>query len=100
MGAVSSECHEGGGRTIGIVPYAIAEGGGEGDEGAHKQVESGPDTIFTSSMHERKTKMASLAEGGFIALPGGYGTFEEVSIYVLAKFSLILSCRCARCWRL
>ena len=28
-------------------------------------------------MHERKVEMASRA-GGFIALPGGYGTFEEV----------------------
>ena len=29
------------------------------------------------SMHERKVEMANRA-GGFIALPGGYGTFEEV----------------------
>lgn len=30
------------------------------------------------SMHERKAKMASLSTGGFVVLPGGYGTFEEL----------------------
>jgi predicted Rossmann-fold nucleotide-binding protein len=34
-------------------------------------------------MHERKVEMARRA-GGFIALPGGFGTFEEVRQYVLA----------------
>jgi uncharacterized protein (TIGR00730 family) len=33
--------------------------------------------VVTSSMHERKARMASLADG-FIALPGGFGTVEEV----------------------
>lgn len=31
-----------------------------------------------ASMHERKAKMAELSTGGFIVLPGGYGTFEEL----------------------
>lgn len=30
------------------------------------------------SMHERKAKMAALSTGGFVVLPGGYGTFEEL----------------------
>lgn len=30
------------------------------------------------SMHERKAKMASLSTGGFVSLPGGYGTLEEL----------------------
>ena len=85
MGVVSSGCLEAGGRTIGVVPYAIAKGGGEGD--AEKPMQDDPNTIFTCSMHERKTKMAGLAEGGFIGLPGGYGTFEEVSAYILARVS-------------
>lgn len=29
-------------------------------------------------MHQRKQRMAELSEGGFIVLPGGFGTFEEV----------------------
>ncbi|KAF9519892.1 hypothetical protein BS47DRAFT_1336615 [Hydnum rufescens UP504] len=77
MGAVSSECLEAGSRTIGIVPHAIAQGGGEGDT-LHKPIEANENTIITASMHERKAKMASLAEGGFFGLPGGFGTFEEV----------------------
>ncbi|WVF72080.1 hypothetical protein IAT40_006892 [Kwoniella sp. CBS 6097] len=35
-------------------------------------------TDIVGSMHERKTKMAKLSQGGFIVLPGGFGTFEEV----------------------
>ena len=34
-------------------------------------------------MHERKVEMARRA-GGFVALPGGYGTFEEVRQHLLA----------------
>ncbi|TFY74406.1 hypothetical protein EWM64_g9606, partial [Hericium alpestre] len=35
------------------------------------------ETILVSSMHERKVEMASRA-GGFVGLPGGFGTFEEI----------------------
>ena len=41
-----------------------------------------PDLRIVKNMHERKALMAELADG-FIALPGGYGTFEEF-IEVLA----------------
>ena len=34
------------------------------------------DLIVVNSMHERKARMAELADG-YIAMPGGYGTFEE-----------------------
>lgn len=32
---------------------------------------------YVETMHERKQKMASLADA-FVAMPGGYGTFEEL----------------------
>ncbi|KAJ3814987.1 lysine decarboxylase-domain-containing protein, partial [Lentinula aff. lateritia] len=34
--------------------------------------------IIMKSMHERKMKMAILTEGGFVTLPGRYGTLEEI----------------------
>lgn len=78
MGAVSAACRQAGGKTLGIVPRAIAEGGGEG---TRKDVvmELDPEqTIIVDSMHERKAIMAESAGAGFIGLPGGYGTLEEV----------------------
>jgi predicted Rossmann-fold nucleotide-binding protein len=36
-------------------------------------------SVVVENMHERKTEMAKRADGGFVSLPGGYGTFEEVS---------------------
>jgi hypothetical protein len=77
MGTVSQACRAAGGRTLGIVPRAIAAGGGEGalDKEVIRENQS---TIFVESMHERKTRMADAAEAGFFGLPGGYGTLEEV----------------------
>jgi uncharacterized protein (TIGR00730 family) len=81
MGAVSTACRNKGGKVTGVVPRAIANGGGEGSG----QVLGGSteSDIIVNSMHERKTTMASLADGGFIALPGGFGTLEEVRGYVI-----------------
>lgn len=75
MGVVSAECKKAGGKTVGIIPKAIAAGGGEGSH--HVRVEEDSENIFVGSMHERKTQMAKLSQG-FIGLPGGYGTFEEL----------------------
>ncbi len=71
MGAVSAAARGAGGRVIGVIPAAlqqkeIAYDGGDLDQ-----------LIVVKSMHERKARMAELADG-FIALPGGYGTFEEI----------------------
>ncbi|KZT11575.1 uncharacterized protein LAESUDRAFT_671692 [Laetiporus sulphureus 93-53] len=86
MGAVSGAASEAGGDVTGIVPYAMVAAGGEVDQVANRR---GPavllnekgrervETIVVNSMHERKTEMARKS-CGFIALPGGYGTFEEV----------------------
>jgi uncharacterized protein (TIGR00730 family) len=69
MGAVADAILEKGGQAIGVIPYALAT-----REVAH----SGLDELFVvDSMHERKAKMAELSDG-FIALPGGWGTIEEI----------------------
>ncbi|KAJ3843786.1 hypothetical protein EV361DRAFT_883053 [Lentinula raphanica] len=88
MGAVAQAAVESGGKVIGVVPYALVAAGGEQDKavetnGMKKRVQlpqpadsSNTQTIIVQSMHERKVEMAKRA-CGFIALPGGFGTFEE-----------------------
>ena len=69
MGVVADAVLEKGGEAIGVIPYALAT-----KEVAH----SGLNELFVvDSMHERKAKMAELSDG-FIALPGGWGTIEEI----------------------
>lgn len=68
MGALADAALEAGGEVIGIIPRSLVD-----KEVAHTQLS---DMRVVSSMHERKALMAELADA-FIALPGGYGTFEE-----------------------
>ena len=68
MGAVADGALAGGGTVIGVIPEALAA-----QEIAHPGVS---DLRVVRSMHERKALMAELSDG-FVALPGGYGTFEE-----------------------
>jgi uncharacterized protein (TIGR00730 family) len=68
MGAVADAVLEAGGEVIGVIPYALAT-----KERAHPQ--AGMRVVNT--MHERKAMMADLSDA-FIALPGGFGTFEEL----------------------
>jgi len=87
MGLVAESVIAAGGQVTGIVPYAIMAAGGERDKlnGSSRLVHSGFDesvrnkveTIVVNSMHERKVEMAKRA-AGFLGLPGGFGTFEEV----------------------
>ncbi|KAI0062008.1 hypothetical protein BV25DRAFT_1825875 [Artomyces pyxidatus] len=87
MGVVSGSVLEHGGKVTGVIPSAMLAAGGEGQAGGElnstlhvKLNEAGREeveTIVVHSMHERKVEMARRA-GGFIGLPGGYGTFEEV----------------------
>ncbi len=69
MGAVADAVLQAGGGVIGVIPEALAA-----KELAHGRV---GDLRVVSSMHERKALMSSLADA-FIALPGGFGTFEEL----------------------
>jgi uncharacterized protein (TIGR00730 family) len=68
MGRISETVRGGGGEIIGIIPKALLarEAGRAGLE----------ELRVVHSMHERKAMMAELSDG-FIALPGGFGTFEE-----------------------
>jgi len=73
MGAVADACLAAGGTVIGIIPEALV-----GKEVAGRTVDHRALTRIeiVDSMHIRKARMAELADG-FIALPGGFGTFEE-----------------------
>jgi uncharacterized protein (TIGR00730 family) len=69
MGAVADGILEKGGEAHGVIPQALAT-----KEVAH----GGLDQLHVvNSMHERKALMAELSDG-FVALPGGWGTFEEI----------------------
>lgn len=68
MGIVADAMLEQGGHVIGVIPEKLAI-----KEVVHERL---PDLRIVKTMHERKALMAELADG-FIALPGGYGTFEE-----------------------
>jgi uncharacterized protein (TIGR00730 family) len=69
MGLLADACLAAGGRVVGVIPRALMEWE-VGHEGLTR-------LEIVDSMHTRKARMAELAEG-FIALPGGMGTFEEL----------------------
>ncbi|KAF4513771.1 UNVERIFIED_CONTAM: hypothetical protein B566_EDAN011692 [Ephemera danica] len=73
MGAVADACLGAGGTVIGVIPEALV-----GKEVAGRNVDHRALTRLevVDSMHTRKARMAELSDG-FIALPGGFGTFEE-----------------------
>jgi uncharacterized protein (TIGR00730 family) len=73
MGVIADACLGAGGSVIGVIPEALI-----GKEVAGRVVDHRGLTRLevVDSMHTRKARMAELADG-FIALPGGFGTFEE-----------------------
>lgn len=73
MGVVADACLDAGGRVIGVIPEALVGREFEGRTVDHRGLTS---LEVVDSMHTRKARMAELADG-FIALPGGFGTFEE-----------------------
>jgi uncharacterized protein (TIGR00730 family) len=68
MGMLADACLNEGGRVIGVIPQALAD-----KEVAHAGL---TELRIVGSMHERKFVMAQLSDA-FLALPGGYGTWEE-----------------------
>jgi uncharacterized protein (TIGR00730 family) len=70
MGALADATLAAGGEVVGVIPRAL-----QLRELAHAGLTS---LHVVASMHERKAKMAELAEG-FVALPGGMGTLEELA---------------------
>ncbi len=69
MGIVADTVLEGGGKVIGVLPSSMKD-----KEVAHEGL---TELHIVEGMHARKAKMAAHAEA-FLALPGGFGTFEEL----------------------
>lgn len=69
MGVLADAVLDHGGQAVGVIPEALVK-----KEVAHHHLS---ELHVTGSMHERKMLMAELSEG-FIALPGGIGTLEEI----------------------
>jgi len=69
MGHLADAVLAAGGHAIGVIPDGLVA-----REIAHRGL---PDLRVVRSMHERKATMAELADA-FVALPGGFGTFEEL----------------------
>jgi uncharacterized protein (TIGR00730 family) len=69
MGAIADAVLAAGGEAIGVIPRALVT-----REVAHAGL---TDLRVVASMHERKAMMSELSDG-FVALPGGWGTLEEL----------------------
>ena len=69
MGIVADAVLQGGGEVVGVIPEQLVNW-----EVAHKGVTR---LEVVGSMHERKMRMFDLADG-FVALPGGFGTLDEM----------------------
>lgn len=69
MGRIADAVLDTGGQVIGVIPHHLAD-----KELAHERATQ---MLRVNSMHERKQTMADLSDG-FIALPGGIGTLEEL----------------------
>lgn len=70
MGCVADAVMEGGGHVTGVIPSFLMQ-----KEVGHRGIS---DLEIVGSMHQRKQRMADLADA-FVALPGGWGTLEELS---------------------
>jgi uncharacterized protein (TIGR00730 family) len=69
MGVVADAVLAAGGEAVGVIPQQLVD-----RELAHRGLS---DLRIVGSMHERKALMASLSDA-FIALPGGFGTLDEL----------------------
>ena len=69
MGVIANEILRLGGTVTGVIPQFLID-----KEVGHSGL---TEMLVTENMHQRKQKMADLADG-FIILPGGFGTLEEL----------------------
>jgi uncharacterized protein (TIGR00730 family) len=69
MGQIAKSAGEAGGEVIGVIPRGLVK--------REVALTSLADLRVVENMHERKALMSDLADG-FIALPGGFGTLEEM----------------------
>src|SRR5258708_25293438 len=70
MGAVADAALAAGGEVVGVIPRGLVD-----RELAHPKL---TELRIVETLHERKAQMAELADG-FLALPGGLGTLEELA---------------------
>lgn len=91
MGIVADAVLDAGGRARGVIPEHLVQW-----ETAHSDLTS---LDIVGSMHERKAKMADMS-AGFIVLPGGFGTFDELfeiltwnQLGLIAKPTVVLDVR-------
>ncbi len=83
MGELAASALEAGGRVTGVIPEHLVK---------ERSVQPGLTALHVvADMHVRKKMMADLADG-FIALPGGYGTLEEM-LEALSWAELGLHCK-------
>jgi uncharacterized protein (TIGR00730 family) len=69
MGTVADAVLAGGGRVVGVIPRQLVE-----LEVAHPELS---ELVVVETMHQRKTRMYELSDA-FVALPGGFGTMDEM----------------------
>lgn len=69
MGAVANACMKSGGHVTGVFPIALRN-----IENEHENLS---EIVIVGNMHERKKLMFDLSEG-FVVLPGGFGTLDEM----------------------
>ncbi|MDO1527346.1 TIGR00730 family Rossman fold protein [Fulvimonas sp. R45] len=69
MGIVADAVLAGGGRVVGVIPRQLVE-----REVAHAGL---TELVVVDTMHQRKTRMFELSDA-FVALPGGFGTMDEM----------------------
>lgn len=80
MGVVADAVLAAGGRAVGVIPDHLVR-----KEVGHNGL---TEQHVVNTMHERKAKMAALADG-FLALPGGVGTLEEIiEVFVWMQLGL------------
>ncbi|MFT2009200.1 TIGR00730 family Rossman fold protein [Pontibacter sp. 13R65] len=69
MGAIADSVLAGGGTVVGVIPQSLVD-----REVAHTGI---TEQHVVQTMHERKALMAARADA-FVAMPGGFGTFDEI----------------------
>jgi cytokinin riboside 5'-monophosphate phosphoribohydrolase len=76
MGAVADAAHNAGGKTVGVIPTFMQR--------RALAYEAADEMIATETIRERKAEMESRADA-FVALPGGFGTLEEMLEIITLK---------------
>lgn len=80
MGALADAALEAGGDVVGVIPQSLVD-----REIAHRGLS---ELHVVATLHERKARMAELADA-FVALPGGAGTLEELfEVYTWGQLGL------------